>query len=91
MISGYCQIKCPILKHCHDTLHVLCLFCSSQGRFRLSRYTNVDFTVILPEGMDVCDIGTLTVWCQPFDIVFGFVEFPRNTFVSGQFIHPQLN
>ena len=63
-------------------MHALCLFCSSQGRFRLSRYTDVDFTVTLPEGMDVCDIGTLTVWCEPFDMVFGFVEFPRNRFVS---------
>ena len=71
-------------------MHHIC-FCSNEGQFFLRRYTNVDFTVTLPEGMDVCDIGTLTVWCQQVDIVFGFVEFPRNIFVSKQFMNSQFN
>ena len=30
------------------------------------RFINEDITVTLPDGMDACDIGTITVWCQPF-------------------------
>jgi len=56
--------------------------CCRQGQFRNSPYNNIDFAVTLPQGMDVCDIGTLTVWCQPFDAIFGEVEIPRSTFVS---------
>jgi hypothetical protein len=30
----------------------------------------------------VCDIGTLTVWTQPFAVTFARITFPRSLFVS---------
>ena len=39
--------------------------------------------VTLPDGVDACDIGTLTVWCKPFSAIFTRLEIPRSTFVSG--------
>ena len=38
--------------------------------------------VTLPDGVDACDIGTITVWCQPFRAIFTRLEIPRKTFVS---------
>ena len=49
-----------------------------QGR----RYNNEDITVTLPDGVDVCDVGTITIWCQPFTAIFSQLEVPRNVFVS---------
>ena len=54
----------------------------SDGKFKDSRYNDVDITVTMPEGTDVCDIGTLTVWCQPFRAIFTRIEIPRSIFVS---------
>lgn len=88
-------LKPRLYKHSHfqvvvyNTVCIIYLICSSQGLFRNSRYSNVDFSVSLPQGMDVCDIGILTVWCQPFDVVFGFVEIPRSKFVSIYFSNVQ--
>ena len=36
----------------------------------------------LPEGTDACDIGTITVWCQPFTAIFTRLAVPTSTFVS---------
>ena len=38
--------------------------------------------VTLPDGMDACDIGTITIWCQPFRAIFTRLAIPRSTFVS---------
>ena len=38
--------------------------------------------VTLPDGVDACDIGTITVWCMPFRAIFTRLEVPRSTFVS---------
>ena len=38
--------------------------------------------VTLPDGVDACDIGTITVWCQPFKAIFTRLAIPRNVFVS---------
>ena len=38
--------------------------------------------VTLPDGVDACDIGTITVWCEPFKVIFAQLEVPRSTFVS---------
>ncbi|XP_064399010.1 mucin-2-like isoform X2 [Halichondria panicea] len=47
-------------------------------------YTNVDLLVPLPEGVDACDIGTLTIWCEPFTVFFAVFPIPReNIFVQG--------
>ena len=35
----------------------------------------------LPDGVDACDIGTITVWCQPFRAIFTRLAIPRSTFV----------
>ena len=40
--------------------------------------------VTLPDGVDACDIGTITVWCQPFKAIFTRLAVPRNVFVSGK-------
>ena len=37
--------------------------------------------VTLPAGTDACDIGTITVWCQPFRAIFTRLAIPRSTFV----------
>ena len=37
--------------------------------------------VTLPDGVDACDIGTITVWCQPFRAIFTRLAIPRSTFV----------
>ena len=38
--------------------------------------------VILPDGVDACDIGTITIWCEPFTAFFSRLEVPRSLFVS---------
>ena len=38
--------------------------------------------VTLPDGVDACDIGTITIWCEPFTAIFSRLEVPRNVFVS---------
>ena len=37
--------------------------------------------VTLPDGVDACDIGTITIWCEPFRAIFTRLEIPRSTFV----------
>ena len=37
--------------------------------------------VTLPDGVDACDIGTITVWCQPFRAIFTRLAIPRSIFV----------
>ena len=73
----------------HDCdVHALCVHeytlasLRSDGSFQRRRYSNEDFTVTLPDGMDLCDIGTLTIWCRPFRAIFTRIEIPRNIFVS---------
>ena len=61
--------------------HTLALL-RSDGSFQRRRYSNEDFTVTLPVGTDVCDIGTLTIWCRPFRAIFTRIVIPRNIFVS---------
>ena len=38
--------------------------------------------VTLPDGVDACDIGTITVWCEPFTAIFSRLEVSRSVFVS---------
>ena len=52
------------------------------GSFQRRRFSNEDVTVTLPAGTDVCDIGTITIWCQPFRAIFTRLAIPRSTFVS---------
>ena len=40
--------------------------------------------VTLPDGVDACDIGTITIWCQPFTAIFSELEVPTSVFVSVQ-------
>ena len=68
--------------HCIFFFSYVCSNIRSDGSFKRSRYTDVDITVTMPEGTDVCDIGTLTVWCQPFEAIFTRIEIPRSIFVS---------
>lgn len=48
----------------------------------MSRFTDVDITVTLPDGVDACDIGTFTIWAQQERLVLTRIEIPRNIFVS---------
>ena len=50
-------------------------------------YNGVDITVTLPDGVDACDIGTFTVWCEPFQAIFTRIEIPTSIFVSRLFMH----
>ena len=52
-----------------------------RGSFQRRRFTNEDITVTLPDGTDACDIGTITIWCQPFRAIFTRLAIPRSTFV----------
>ena len=67
------------------------VFCISSSRGSTGRYpgafqgrsfNNEDIMVTLPAGVDACDIGTITIWCQPFRAIFTRLAIPRNTFVS---------
>ena len=42
--------------------------------------------VTLPDEVDPCDIGTITVWCQPFRAIFTRLAIPRRTFLIGLII-----
>ena len=45
-------------------------------------YVNENVTVTLPAGTDVCDIGTLTIWCRQFTAIFTRLELsPAELFV----------
>ena len=61
---------------------------SYPGAFQRRSFNNEDITVTLPDGVDACDIGTITVWCQPFRAIFTRLAIPRSTFVS---IHNYVN
>ena len=52
------------------------------GAFQRRSFNNEDITVTLPDGVDACDIGTITIWCQPFSAIFTRLAIPRSTFVS---------
>ena len=55
---------------------------SSAGALQRRKFTDEDIMVTLPNGVDACDIGTITVWCEPFKVIFAQLEVPRSTFVS---------
>ena len=55
---------------------------SYPGAFQRRRFTNEDIMVTLPDGVDACDIGTITIWCQPFRAIFTRLAISRNVFVS---------
>ena len=71
---------------CHDLFDCNLLFCRTSGTyagsFQRRRFTNEDFMVTLPAGVDACDIGTITIWCQPFCAIFTRLAIPSSTFVS---------
>ena len=52
--------------------------CSGDGALAERPFNRETLVVTLPRGMDVCDIGTLAVWCDPFDAIFGYVEVPSS-------------
>ena len=62
------------------------LFCRTSGSyvgaFQGRSFNNEDIMVTLPNGVDACDIGTITIWCQPFRAIFTRLAIPRSTFVS---------
>ena len=73
----------PFFLHTYKKLKLFFAFLlRSDGRFQGRRFTNEDFTVTLPTGTYVCDIGTLTIWCRRFRAIFTRIEIPRNIFVS---------
>ena len=51
------------------------------GAFQTRSFNNEDIMVTLPDGVDACDIGAITVWCQPFRAIFTRLAIPRSTFV----------
>ncbi len=56
---------------------------NADGRFNLGRPYNDDTLLLpLPDGVDACDIGTLTIWCRPFRAIFNRVTLTRDVFVS---------
>ena len=48
------------------------------GAFQRRSFNSEDITVTLPDGVDACDIGTITIWCQPFRAIFTRLAIPRN-------------
>ena len=55
----------------------------SRGAFkRGTQIADQDLTVDLPAGMDVCDIGTFTVWCETARVFFSTLVVSRDVFVS---------
>lgn len=58
------------------------IICRSDGSLKEVTFTNVDVTATLPDGVDACDIGTFTIWCQPFTAIFTRIIIPTDIFVS---------
>ena len=76
----------PLTSSCLPTNSAI-VFPSSQGEFVLGRaYTGERLVVPLPEGVTACDIGTLTIWCQPFRVTFSRVTIPRSIFVRAKIV-----
>ena len=48
----------------------------------MRRYTNEDVILDLPSGVNVCGIGTFTVWCSVGRITFTSVTLNANLYVS---------
>ncbi len=66
------------------TVYILFSLCnSSDGRFNNGRrYNSETLTLPIPDNVDLCDISTLTIWCDPFDTFFNSVTLSRSVFVS---------
>ena len=46
------------------------------------RYNNEDFRLEFPAGVTACDMGAITIWCEPFFATFSRITVPRSLFVS---------
>lgn len=61
---------------------------STGGRYpgsfaRRRRYRNELLVIPLPAGVDACDIGILTIWCEPFRAFFTSITLSHEAlFVS---------
>ena len=44
----------------------------------------------LPEGVDACDIGELTVWCRPFRAFFTAVPFDHDELFVSEMSSPAV-
>ncbi|XP_064398268.1 protein Skeletor, isoforms B/C-like isoform X4 [Halichondria panicea] len=56
---------------------------NADGRFNLGRSYNDDVLLLpLPDGVDACDISTLTIWCRPATAIFNRVTLTRSVFMS---------
>ena len=54
----------------------------NEGGFRQSvPITNIELSVELVE-VNVCDIGTITLWCRQAQVIFTQVVVPHAAFVS---------
>lgn len=54
------------------------------GRGDLTRrYSNEQLVVPLPNGLTACDMGALTVWCEPFRATFSRRSISRSLFLNG--------
>ncbi len=59
------------------------LYSNADGRFNLGTSHNDAVLLLpLPDGVDACDISTLTIWCRPFSAIFNRVTLTRSVFVS---------
>ncbi len=59
------------------------LYSNADGRFNLGpSYNDAVLLLPLPDGVDACDISTLTIWCAPFRSIFNRVTLTRSVFVS---------
>lgn len=66
---------------CLDRFHCTLFPPRNDGKLD-RRYSNEQLVVTLPDGVTACDIGSLTVWCEPFRATFSRITIPRSTFVS---------
>lgn len=55
---------------------------NGDGRIERRAYNSEDLQITMPSGTDVCDIQTLTVWCDPFDAIFAQVTVDRSQVFS---------
>ena len=46
------------------------------------RYNNEEFRLEFPAGVTACDMGAITIWCEPFFATFSRITVPRTLFVS---------
>lgn len=56
--------------------------CSEEGGFRQSQVVSGESIVITLNGITICDIGTITLWCRTAEQIFSQISVLSSSYVS---------